>query len=163
MSITNEQYEAMLRSAHIGKKVSLETTKKALATKIERYGSPAPFGGRGSWSAGWVEIGGKRFFSRSSWEVKYANHLELLKKGGAVSEWLYEPMTFWFDKIKRGVTNYTPDFKVIKPDGTHEWHEVKGWMDKRSITKLKRMRIYHPKETVIVRDGAWFKANKNIL
>jgi len=48
-------------------------------------------------------------------------------------------------------------------NGTHQWHEVKGWMDARSKTKLKRMAKYHPAEIVRVFDGAWFKsANRNL-
>ena len=34
--------------------------------------------------------------------------------------------------------------KVTGLDDSEEYHEVKGWMDDKSITKLKRMRIYHP-------------------
>lgn len=100
---------------------------------------------------GWYEASnGKRYFLKSGWETKYADYLEMLLKSGAISSWEYEPDTFWFEKIKRGVRSYTPDFKISHKDGTVEYHEVKGWMDKKSQTKLKRMRIYHPDVTVVV-------------
>ncbi len=123
---------------------------KALKTKVDRYGTVAPNISRGSWMAGWREIGGKRNFYRSRWEANYARYLQWLKDRGDISDWQHEPETFWFEKIKRGVRSYLPDFRVWENDGTTKLHEVKGWMDKRSKTCLNRMRIYHPKESVIV-------------
>lgn len=102
---------------------------------------------------GWVEFGAdKRYYFRSGWEMKYATFLEMLKKGKAIKDWTYEEDTFWFEKIKRGVRSYTPDFKIYFNGGKHEYHEVKGWMDSKSKTKLKRMKKYHPEETVTVID-----------
>lgn len=74
----------------------------------------------------------------------------MLFKAKAISSWEYEPDTFWFEKIKRGVRSYTPDFKIVHKDGTVEYHEVKGWMDKKSQTKIKRMAIYHPEIKLVV-------------
>lgn len=100
---------------------------------------------------GWYETSsGKRYFLKSGWETKYAEYLEILLKTGAILDWEYEPDTFWFEKIKRGVRSYTPDFKITHNDGTIEYHEVKGWMDKKSQTKIKRMAIYHPDVTLVV-------------
>lgn len=82
---------------------------------------------------------------RSSWEANYARFLNLLVKRGELVRWEYEADTFWFEKIRRGVRSYTPDFKLHRTDGSVEYVEVKGWMDKKSATKIKRMRIYHPK------------------
>ena len=98
----------------------------------------------------WATIGDRKLCFRSSWEIYYAKHHELLKRTGHVMEWEYEPRTFWFAGIKRGTRSYLPDFKVTFKDGRHEWHEVKGWMDKRSKTQLNRMRIYFPAEVVRV-------------
>src|SRR3990167_6016438 len=70
-------------------------------------------------------------------------------------EWDYECKTFWFEKIKRGVRSYTPDF-YLKSE--NEYHEVKGWMDTRSITKLKRMKKYYPEVKMVVIDGKWFQS-----
>jgi hypothetical protein len=65
-------------------------------------------------------------------------------------DWAHEPHTFWFDGVKRGCVSYLPDFRVDNKDGTHEWHEVKGWMDARSATAIKRMAKYFPAEKLIV-------------
>lgn len=100
---------------------------------------------------GWAEFSdNRRYFLRSGWELRYATHLDVLKKGRAIVDWTYEEDTFWFYKIKRGVRSYTPDFKIFHTDGSIEYHEVKGWMDNKSITKLNRMRIYYPEIKVVV-------------
>jgi predicted nuclease of restriction endonuclease-like RecB superfamily len=92
---------------------------------------------------GWFDFDGKRYYLKSKWELKYALYLEYLKKNNLIKDWEYEPDTFWFDKIKRGVRSYTPDFKVFKSDAI-EYIEVKGYWDAKSLTKIKRMGIYHP-------------------
>jgi hypothetical protein len=117
---------------------------------------------KGSWKQGWSEIGGKRCFFRSTWELRFAGYLEMLKKGGIIAEWEYEPQTFWFEGICRGTTNYTPDFKITLPGGGIEFWEVKGWMDARSRTKLRRMKKYHPDVVIKVFDQNWFRTNKNL-
>jgi hypothetical protein len=103
------------------------------------------------------------FFVRSSWEANYARFLIFLKARGEIKDWEYEKHTFWFEKIKRGVRSYTPDFKVYLSQGGHEWHEVKGWMDAKSVTRLKRMAKYYPEEKMVIIDEAWFKqANRTL-
>lgn len=82
-------------------------------------------------------------FVRSGWEANYARYLNWLKERGDITSWRYEPKTFWFDAIKRGVRSYKPDFSVVE-NGKEYFVEVKGWMDDKSKTKLKRMRKYHP-------------------
>lgn len=95
-------------------------------------------------------IGGKTYKFRSGWEAVYALYLQYLKETNQIKDWEYEIKRFIFDKIRRGTTSYLPDFKVIALDGSHTWHEIKGWLDKKSRTKLKRMRIYYPNEVVVV-------------
>lgn len=119
--------------------------------------------GRATWKQDWAEIGGKRNFYRSRWEYRYALYLEFMKKHGKVLEWEHEPHTFWFEGIKRGTNNYKPDFRVTFPSGNVEWYEVKGYMDSKSATKIKRMKKYHPNVVLNVIDGTWFKANSLIL
>jgi hypothetical protein len=102
-----------------------------------------------------------RYF-RSAWEANYARFLNFLKARGEISGWEYECKTFVFEAIKRGTRAYTPDFKVTTGD-RHEWHEVKGWMDQPSRTRLKRMAKYFPAEKVVVIDAGWFRqANKTL-
>ncbi len=114
---------------------------------------------RGSWKAAWRTIGTKEKFYRSRWEANFARFLEFEKKNGFIKEWEHEPQTFWFDKIKRGVRSYLPDFKITKLDGSYFWVEVKGYYDPKSITKIKRFKKYYPKEVLELRDAKWFKEN----
>lgn len=112
---------------------------------------------RGSWQAGWREIGGKRNFYRSRWEANYARYLEWLKTLGEITEWQHEPETFWFEEIRRGVRSYKPDFRVWEKGGS-TLHEVKGWMDDRSRVCLKRMAKYYPHEKIVLVDGRQYRA-----
>lgn len=99
---------------------------------------------RTRWRAGWRVIGGKRNYYRSRWEANYARYLEFLKRMGVILEWRHEPRTFWFKGIRRGTCSYLPDFEVSYPSGKTVYHEVKGYFDPKSKTKLKRMAKYHP-------------------
>jgi hypothetical protein len=103
-----------------------------------------------TWRASWREIGGKRKYFRSRWEANYARYLQWLKENGEIKEWEHEPETFWFDGIKRGCVSYLPDFRVTENDNSISYHEVKGWMDDRSKTKIARMAKYHPSIMLIV-------------
>lgn len=105
--------------------------------------------------------GGKRedlggLYVRSSWEHNYILYLNWRKEHGQIVKWEYEPETFEFP-VKRGNRSYLPDFKVFFPDGHYEWHEVKGYMDASSKTKLKRMAKYYPEEIVVLIDGPVYK------
>lgn len=106
---------------------------------------------------------GKRIFFRSLWEYRYAIYLQFLKDRELILDWMYEPKTFWFEKIRRGATSYKPDFMVSEAPGSHYWVEVKGYMDKRSIVKLKRFNRYFPHEKIIVVDQPWFVQNHCLL
>lgn len=90
------------------------------------------------------DIKGKIIFFRSLWEANYALYLDFLINQDQISKWEFEVDTFWFEKIKRGVRSYKPDFKVYDMHGKIIYHEVKCWMDSKSKTKLKRMKLYHP-------------------
>jgi hypothetical protein len=162
----------------LGKRHTLETKVKLSETSLKRWRllpeeermahierlarhsreSGPPKIARGTWLAGWRAIGGKECYFRSRWESNYARYLEWLKEKGEIAEWEYEPVTFWFEKIKRGVRSYKPDFRVWANDGSHSYHEVKGWMDSRSKTTLKRMAKYHPKEVVVLIDTKAYRA-----
>jgi hypothetical protein len=115
--------------------------------------------GKSTWKQDWAEIGGKRNFYKSRWEYRYALYLEFMKKYKHIIEWEHEPKTFWFEGIKRGTNNYKPDFKILFPSGNEEWHEVKGYMDSKSATKIKRMKKYYPDVILRIIDKNWFKEN----
>ncbi len=78
-----------------------------------------------------------RYF-RSAWEANMARYYNFVN-----IKWEYEPRTFVFETIKRGSVSYTPDFYLPEED---RWVEVKGWMDAKSKTKLKRFKKYYPEE-----------------
>lgn len=114
-------------------------------------------------SQGWRIIGGVRRYYRSRWEANYARYLEMMRTQGQILGWEHEPEVFWFDCIKRGSNNYKPDFRVCLMDYTIEYHEVKGYMDPKSKTKIKRMAKYHPQVKLIVIDKNWFKAANKMV
>ena len=100
--------------------------------------------------AQWCVINGKNSYYRSKLELGYARHLETLKARGAIKDFEHEPRCFWFLSIKRGIRSYLPDFRVDNLDDTHHYVEVKGYMDSKSATKIKRFRKYYPEEKLIV-------------
>lgn len=87
--------------------------------------------------------GGKRkdlnnTFFRSTWEANIARYYNFIGV-----KWEFEPKTFIFQNITRGSVSYTPDFYLPEED---KWVEVKGWMDGKSRTKLKRFKQQYPEE-----------------
>jgi hypothetical protein len=107
---------------------------------------------------GWAEVGGKRYWFRSGFEVRWAEYLEFLKQAGEIVDWSYEPRKFEFEKIRSGTVFYTPDFLVLYGheaedggmDRTHYWHETKGHLKQKDVTKFKRMEKYYPDEKIIL-------------
>lgn len=94
---------------------------------------------------------GNQYF-RSRWEANYARYLNWLIDQKQIASWQFEPDTFEFEPIKRGNRFYTPDFKVFDLDGSHSYHEIKGYMDSDSATKLRRMAKYFPQEKLVLID-----------
>lgn len=138
-----------------------ERNEKMMRTRAAN-GNYAPQRKGTSWKAAWREIGGKRKYFRSRWEANYARHLEVLKSRGEIIDWEHECEVFWFNGIKRGCVSYLPDFKVTTKDGV-EFHEVKGWMDAASKTKIRRMKKYHPQVKLVVIDAkAYRKLEKTV-
>lgn len=129
----------------------LSRTKKSAAT-MRRNGTHIKNREKCTWKCGWRNVGDRRIYFRSRWEANYGMYLDWLKGLGEISDWEHEPDTFWFDGIKRGCVSYLPDFKVTTTGGNIEYHEVKGWMDARSKTKIRRMAKYHPDVKLIVID-----------
>lgn len=119
--------------------------------------------GKATWQQAWKEVGGKRIFFRSRWEYRFALYLQYLKEQGQIVEWLYEPRTFWFEGIKRGTNNYKPDFFVTHTNASEEYVEVKGYMDAKSKTKIKRMAKYHPTVRLRVVTKEFFTKNGKML
>lgn len=111
----------------------------------------------------WHVIGGRRIYFRSRWEANYAFYLEWQKNQNMILAWEHEPKTFWFEGIRRGCVSYLPDFLVTQIDGSKQWIEVKGFMDGKSLTKIRRFKQYFPEEVFLLVDAKWYKANGKIL
>ncbi len=97
-------------------------------------------------------------FFRSNYEANYARYLNfLIKHGEPILKWEFEPDTFEFKKIKKGVRFYTPDFKIYFANDVIEYHEVKGWDYPKGITQRKRFAKYYPQFKLLVIDDDFFK------
>ncbi len=99
---------------------------------------------------GWFSIGGNRHYFRSLLEKECAEFLEDLKLNNEILGWKYEPKMFYFNGVARGAKTYRPDFFVMKSIDNFFWLECKGWMDSKSVTKLKRFAKYYPDEDLLV-------------
>lgn len=67
-------------------------------------------------------------------EAEHAANLAIRKAAGEILDYRYEHLTI---KIADD-TRYTPDFWVLLPDGTIEFHEVKGWaFEDDALVKIK--------------------------
>lgn len=128
------------------------TARMALSTGENAY-SRAKGGRR-------ADIGPMYF--RSAWEANYARYLNWLIARGEIDGWEYEPETFWFEAIKRGVRSYKPDFRISEK-GKSYFVEVKGWMDPKSRTKLRRMKKYHPGVEVRLVDAKQYESIKRAV
>lgn len=143
---TNKSVMKMLKNGTYKKKTTVN-------------GKPRTFTAHQSWQ----EIDGRKIFFRSDWEYKFAIYLQRLKCKKLIKEWHHEPETFWYNEIKRGVRSYKPDFKVICNDDTHYWVEIKGYMDSKSITKIKRFKKYYPHEKLMVLGKEWFEEGRGVF
>jgi len=102
-------------------------------------------------------------FFRSKWEANYALFLDYLVKVGEIKLWEYEVDRFVFEQIQFGNRSYLPDFKIHNNDGTIEYHEVKGYMDGGSKTKLRRMEKYYPDIKLVLVDSQFYNDIKKKL
>lgn len=142
-------------------KVNSEEHKQKQSDRMSKWQqSRTPNNNYSRTKRGVVNVNGREIFFRSSWDCNIAFYLEFLKLNNEIKEWEYEPDVFWFEKIKRGVRSYKPDFKITENDDSQYYIEVKGWMDAKSATKLKRMKIYYPSVRVDLIDEKRYKEIK---
>ncbi len=139
-----------------GTKRSIATCEKMSKSAMEHF-QKFPENTYSHAKRGWYMIEKKKMYFRSLWEANYALYLDFLQKQGEIKKWDYEKVTFWFEAIRRGVRSYCPDFRITKMDSSIEFHEVKGWMDPKSKTKIKRMAKYHPEVKLVIIDGPCYK------
>lgn len=139
-----EQIRA-LKAAKTGSVMTAEQARKHFAG-VKLSANPMA----GKFHADHYETTKGLIYFRSKWEANYALYLDFMIGRGTLKDWKYEPETFFFDGIKMGTNSYKPDFKVFLSDGAIEYHEVKGYFDSKSKTKIKRMKKYHPKVKIIL-------------
>jgi hypothetical protein len=112
----------------------------------------------GNIKRGWVLFDGDRwYFMRSKMEMNYGRYLDFLKSKREIKDWRYEPPAFWFKGIKSGSMSYKPDFEITHNNDSLEYVETKGFLDSKSITKLRRMKRYFPKVKLRYIDKTAFK------
>lgn len=66
-------------------------------------------------------------------EAKYAAHLETMRRAGRIIFWRFESVKFRLADR----TWYTPDFYIMRPDGSIEVHETKGFWEDDARVKIK--------------------------
>lgn len=98
----------------------------------------------------WATVGWQRHWWRSRFEWRWAQYLEMLKTAGEVIRWNYESKKFEFQGIRSGTVFYLPDFLVWYVNEDILWHETKGHLIQKDVTKFRRMQKYHPDERIIL-------------
>ena len=86
-------------------------------------------------------------------EAAYAARLEGLKLAGEIADYRFECL-----KLRLADnTFYTPDFMVLRADGTFEMHEVKGFWEDDARVKIKVAAELYPFKFIAARKqkGAW--------
>jgi len=97
-------------------------------------------------------------YVRSSWEANIARYLDWLISNKQIYRWEYESDEFEFP-VRRGARFYRPDFKIWDQENSKPYYwEVKGYMDSKSKTKLKRMRKYYPEVKIVLVDREQYRA-----
>lgn len=139
-----------------------EISMRMMKSRVNN-GGYAPERQKTTWKSGWRTIGGIKKYFRSRWEANYARYLQLLKETGGIINWEHEPKVFYFEAVKRGCMSYLPDFRVTMNDNSTEYHEVKGWMDDRSMVKIARMKQYYPEVLLKIIREKWFKENNKSM
>ena len=66
-------------------------------------------------------------------EQRYAYRLETRRQQGEIKSFQFEPRKLTLAPR----TTYTPDFRVVMPDGSMEFHEVKGFWRDDARVKIK--------------------------
>lgn len=76
-------------------------------------------------------------FMRSNWESNLARWFNY-----SGHTWQYEPQVFVFKGVKHGTVSYCPDFLI----DNQYYVEVKGFLDGKSKTALRRFKKLYPEE-----------------
>ncbi len=76
-------------------------------------------------------------------EAQYAFQLDMLIKAGEIKSWTGQKRIEIYVDGKK-ICNHFVDFEVTLPDGTIEWHEVKGFATDVWILKRKLVEALFP-------------------
>jgi len=122
-----------------GKKHTEDTLERLrqIQSKNPRRGKKSNFYGRIYHGKGsfYIKKDGSKIWMRSSWEIKYARHLD-----NNQVEWYYEPRPF--EIIINGVEQtYTPDFFLPKEN---IYVEIKGYWRDDALTKFNAFKERYP-------------------
>lgn len=132
----NEKWNKAISLGHQNMSTELRRKKnRAILKCCRNYGNRSKGGIR-------KDLG---IYVRSRWEGNVCRVLNLLKENKNIKSWDYEYKTFEFP-LKKGTRFYTPDFRIVNKNGLVEWWEVKGYMNPRSKTQLRRFQKYYPNE-----------------
>lgn len=104
---------------------------------------------------------------KSRMEANIARYFEAIRTGRISTDfeiinWLHEPCRFWYP-VSHGVTSYAPDFLLILRGRPLEFVEVKGWLDPRSATAIKRFAKYYPDLSLTLIDSRAYRAIEHKL
>jgi len=117
-------------------------------------GGKAHFYERASESRGWRVVAGVRKYFINRMEADYFRYLTWLKQQNKIKDFKHQPPEFDFTvvaKVRRGPCSfYKPDFLVEELNGQSYYVETKGYLDRKSQTKLKRMGKYFRNVRVVV-------------
>lgn len=107
-------------------------------------------------------IDGKPYKFRSKLEYNWAMYLQFLKESDVILDWRYEQTTFLFPDETIGAKKFLVDFDILNKDWTLEYHETKGWLQGKDVTKFKRVAKCRPevKITLIMSGKAKKDANR---
>ena len=86
-------------------------------------------------------VGGKVCHFESLLEYRWAQVLEFYVAAGLIVRWEYESSLCRFEI---GPARYLLDFVTKDPKGFVEWYECKGHMERRDITRFKRIAEAYP-------------------
>ena len=107
-------------------------------------------------------IGGQHYTFRSKLERNWAAYLQFLKESDVILDWRFEQTTFLFPDETKGAKQFLVDFDILNKDWTLEYHETKGWLQGKDVTKFKHVAKYRPevKITLIMSGKAKKDANR---
>lgn len=108
-------------------------------------------------------IDGKTYNFRSKLEYNWAMYLQFLKESGEIYDWRYEQTKFLFPDETIGAKQFLVDFDVLNNDWTLEYHETKGWLQGKDVTKFKRVAKYRPEVKITLIMSGRAKKDENRL